>query len=304
MTYEVVNDLATKLQTVPVALSRKHKRLVLILIDLTLFVVSIYSAYGFRLGFGSVHSIIWDSSWLISLLILIKISVFIGMGIYRRVLRYTGTEFILMAIKAVLISSSTLVVLAYLIQSKQLPRSVLLNDALLTLLFVVGARLWMRSIVYNLSFLANSSKSKERIIIYGAGTTGSQLAQTLAQNHEYKLIAFVDDNRNLHHHVVQGLTVYSPELLPQLVEHKDCSTILLAMPSIDGHRKQQILNSLQSLNVQVKTVPSISEILSGNVSISKIRNVDIADLLGREQVAPNQELLQMDVTGKTVLVTG
>jgi FlaA1/EpsC-like NDP-sugar epimerase len=304
MTYNLVNDLAIKLQTVPVALSRKHKRLVLILIDLILFVGSIYSAFGFRLGFGSVQSIIWGSWWLISLLILIKISVFIGMGIYRRVLRYTGTEFILMAIKAVLLSSSALVVLAYFIQSKQLPRSVLLNDALLTLLLVVGVRLWMRSIVYNLNSLANSGKSQERIIIYGAGATGSQLAQSLAQNHNYRLIAFVDDNRNLHHHIVQGLTVYSPALLPKLVEHKDCSTILLAMPSIDGRKKQQILNSLQSLRVQVKTVPSITEILSGNVSISKIRNVDIADLLGREQVAPNQELLQMDVTGKTVLVTG
>ncbi len=304
MTYELVNDLATKLQTVPVALSRKHKRLVLILIDLILFVISIYSAFGFRLGFESLPSISWNSWWLVSVLILIKISIFIGMGIYRRVLRYTGTEFILMAIKAVLLSSSALVVLAYFIQSKQLPRSVLLNDALLTLLFVVGVRLGMRSIVYNLNFLTSSSKSQERIIIYGAGATGSQIAHTLAQNPDYRLIAFVDDNRNLHHHIVQGLTVYSPELLPKLVEHKDCSTILLAMPSIDGRRKKQILNCLQSLYVQVKTVPSITEILSGNISISKIRNVDIADILGREQVAPQQELLQIDVTDKTVLVTG
>ncbi len=304
MTYNLVNNLAIKLQTVPVELSRQHKRLFLISIDLILFIVSIYSAFGFRLGFGLKHIVFFKSWWLISLLILIKISVFIWTGIYRRVLRYTGVEFILMAIKAVLLSSSALVVLAYFSQSQQLPRSVLLNDALLTLLLVVGARLWMRSIVHNLNSLTNISKSQQKIIIYGAGTTGSQLAQTLAQNPDYRLIAFVDDNRNLHYQVVQGLTVYSPELLPKLVEHKDCSTILLAMPSIDGHRKQQILNYLQSLYVQVKTVPSITEILSGDVSISKIRNIDIANILGREQVAPNQELLQMDVNGKTVLVTG
>ncbi|HEY9875875.1 MAG TPA: polysaccharide biosynthesis protein, partial [Candidatus Obscuribacterales bacterium] len=306
--------LTFKLKSLDSSLSRQQKRLILTSFDTIFFLVSISSAFVFRFGFQDAWKEIFKSSLLVLLLLSIKIPVFQKMGMYRPILRYTGFEFILTALKAVLISSGTLAVLTYLLQylpvpadleaSFLLPGTVLINDAFLTLLFIAGIRLAMRYAADSVIALANGSNAAERVVIYGAGSCGSQLAQALAQNHAYRLVAFVDDDVFLHKHLVQGLTVYSPAYLPELKTKKDFDTILLAMPSIDGLRKQEILDNLQDLAVKVKTVPSISEILSGQVSISRIRNIEIADLLGREQVAPVQELLQMDVTDKAVLVTG
>jgi FlaA1/EpsC-like NDP-sugar epimerase len=314
MYHSLMKYLTFKLKSLDSSLSRQQKRLILTSFDIIFFLVSIYSAFVFRFGFEDAWKEIFKSSLLVLLLLSIKISVFQKMGMYRPILRYTGFEFILTALKAVMISSGTLAVLTYLLNylpvpadlesSFLLPGSVLINDALLTLLFVAGIRLAMRYAADSVIALANASKATERVVIYGAGSCGSQLAQALAQNHAYRLVAFVDDDVFLHKHVVQGLTVYSPAYLPELKTKKDFDTILLAMPSIDGLRKQEILDNLQDLAVKVKTVPSISEILSGQVSISRIRNIEISDLLGREQVAPVKELLQMDVTDKSVLVTG
>lgn len=287
------------------SLSRRQKRYFLMAIDAVLLLVAIYSALGLRFSAVSSAPEIYRYSGLIALLIGIKLSVFRVMGLYRPILRYTSLEFLLTAaLKAVALSSGTLISLAYFLDLWSLPRSVLIIDALLTLLFVVGFRLSLRRLVYKLNSMACATVPVERVVIYGAGASGSELAQSLAVNPAYRLIAFVDDNPALHHQVVQGLNVYSPQDLPKLREKKHFNTILLAMPSVDGKTKLQILQRLQSLAVVVKTVPSIGEILAGKVSISKIRNIDIADLLGREQVAPNLELLQMNVTGRSVLVTG
>jgi FlaA1/EpsC-like NDP-sugar epimerase len=297
---------ALRLSTLVHALDRRQKRKVLILLDSFSFLLSIALAFWFRFGIGAPEGDIWRYKGLIVALLVIKILVFRLLGIYRPVLRYTGGEFLSTAFKAVLLSSSALVVLAYLLESFQLPRSVLINDALLTLLFVVSIRLSMRYLTHNLQTfaIAPHHQQPERVVIYGAGASGSELAQALENNLAYRLIAFVDDNPVLHHHVVQGLTVCAPTDLPLLKRKRGVDTVLLAMPSINGQRRNQIINNIQSLEVQVKTVPSVSEILSGDVSISKIRQIDIADLLGREQVAPNLELLQTDITRKAVLVTG
>lgn len=286
------------------SIQRSQKRLILLTTDCTLFLISIYSAFGFRLGFDIANATISKYSWLIVSLLAIKIIIFNFVGIYHLVLRYTGLAFVCTAFKAVLISSGTLVVLAYLLESLQLPRSILINDALLTLLLLIGVRFLLRWFVCYLLSLKYRAKSSERIIIYGAGSAGSKLAQNLAQNPAYHLVAFVDDNRSLHHEVVQGLTVYSPKELPKLQVKQPFDTILLAMPSVNGQVKRQIIGNLETLNVSVKTVPSVSEILSGKVCLSAIRDIDIADLLGREQVQPDLELLATDITNKVVLVTG
>lgn len=305
--FNSIKDATTifeKLFTSVLSINRSQKRLVLIIADYTLFIASIYSAFGFRFRFDVVNTIIGNYSWLIFLLLVIKLISFHFVGVYHLVLRYAGLEFVFTVLKAVLISSGTLVVLAYLLESLQLPRSVLVNDALLTLLLVIGVRFLMRWVIRYLLNLSYPKKSSERIVIYGAGSAGAKLAQSLVQNPAYRLVAFVDDNCSLHYEVVQGLTVYSSKDLPKLLLKQPFDTILLAMPSVTGQIKRQIIQSLQNLNVSVKTVPSVSEILSGKVSLSAIRDIDIADLLGREQVKPNPELLANDIVNKVVLVTG
>lgn len=301
-----IQNMEAVLQSAAFSLSRRQKRYLLMAIDTLVLMVAIYWALVLR--FSSLIPIEEFQNYgeIIVLLIGIKLIVFRVVGLYRPILRYTGLEFLLKAaIQAVVISSGTLVCLAYFFYIGSVPRSVLVIDALLTLLLVVGVRLSLRHLVFRLtSSLARATTPSERVVIYGAGASGSELAQSLAANPAFELVAFVDDNQSLHRQVVQGLIVYSPSELLKLREKKNFNTILLAMPSVDGKTRLQILNRLKSLAVVVKTVPSIGEILSGKVSISKIRHIDITDLLGREQVAPNLELLQMNVTNQAVLVTG
>lgn len=304
MQYWLIKHLASAINTAAASLSRRQKHLILLSLDTVLFLVAIYGAFGLR--FSSLLPIreTLPYTWLILLLVFIKPLVFLGMGMYRPVLRYAGLEFLFTTVKAVFFSSGAFVLLAYLLEFLQLPRSVLLNDALLTLLLVVGVRLGVRWVVNTIISYARQNQAPEQVIIYGAGAAGSQLAQALAHHHAYKPVAFVDDDTSLHKQMIQGLTVYSPTELPKLLAQKSVDTILLAMPSVERANKRLILERLQSFSIPVKTVPCIGEILCGKVSISEIREIDITDLLGREEVAPDPDLLQMNVTGKSVLVTG
>lgn len=304
MLFFVVRKLLIELLSSAYLLSKQKKHLVLLFCDICLFIVSIYSAFCLNLGFKTTYLSISQFFEPIVLLISLKLIIFIGLSIYRSVLRYTGLAFLFTALKAVILSFSIFLSLGFLLKSLQLPCSILVNDTFLTLFLVVNVRFLMRWIFCRLQAVAHPSDLKEKVVIYGAGACGSQLAQILAQDEAYRLVAFIDDNPSLHNRVVQGLTVYSSADLPELLVKKPFDAIFLAMPSVNGETKRQILDHLQSLFVSVKTVPSISEILSGKVSISRVRNIDIADILGREEVAPDPELLQMSVTDKSVLVTG
>ncbi len=300
----LLKTLATAIKKAATSLSRQQKHGLLLSLDLCLFVIAIYGAFGLRFGSLSAFSEAFQYSWVLVLLITTKTFVFVATGLYRPVLRYAGLEFLFTSAKAVLYSSGAFVLLAYLLEFLQLPRSVLINDALLTLSLVIGLRLSICWLVNTVNCLDRQSPAPERVIIYGAGSAGSQLAQSLAIHPAYKAVAFVDDDPSLTKQMIQGLTVYAAKDIPRLIVQKSADSILLAMPSVGWVKKREILERLQNFAIPVKTVPCISEILSGKVSLSEIRDIDIADLLGREEVAPDPELLSMNITGKNVLVTG
>ena len=286
------------------ALSRAKKRRLLIICDTVLFFLAIISAFSLRFNFFYPISKIFQFHWQILLLIVIKIIVFRWKGMYRSILRYTDTEFLATATTAVIYSSGTQVILAYLIGEWPLPRSVLIIDAMLTLIFVIYLRLMITWGFRTLKHSANGDKEQERLIIYGAGVAGSQLARTLIHEPGYDLIAFVDDNPELHQQLIKGIPVYSTQDLALLYQQKPFDTAIMAIPSLNKQRRREIIEDLQKLPILVKTVPSLTEILANKVSISEIRPIDVTDLLGREEVQPEPQLLRMNITGKIVLVTG
>jgi FlaA1/EpsC-like NDP-sugar epimerase len=300
----LIINLATAIRKAAASLSRQQKHGLLFSLDLCLFVIAIYGAFGLRFGSLNAFGEALEYTWLMMLLISIKTFVFIATGLYRPVLRYAGLEFLFTSAKAVLYSSGAFVLLAYLLEFLQLPRSVLINDALLTLCLVIGVRLSICWLVNTVNCIDRKNSPPERVIIYGSGSAGSQLAKSLASHPAYNAVAFVDDDPSLKNQMIQGLTVHSSKDLSRLIVQKSADSILLAMPSVGWVKKRQILDRLQCFSIPVKTVPCISEILSGKVSLSEIRDIDIADLLGREEVAPDPELLSMNIAGKNVLVTG
>jgi len=162
------------------------------------------------------------------------------------------------------------------------------------------ARVWLGD--QYLSILKRASRPK--VLIYGAGTTGRQLAAAMANSHEMQVAGFLDDDDRLHGHVLNGQPIYNPADLDNLATTLNISDVLLAMPSLSRKRRNEILSQIRSAHVAVRTLPSVTDLAQGKISISDLRELDIDDLLGREPVTPNHILLVKNIVGKVVLVTG
>lgn len=289
--------------------NRRKRRLVLEFVDFCIFSLSLYLAVALRLESFWPVAFIKDNAWQIILLIPIQHFVFRTAGIYRPILRYSGLELIKAAAKAVLLSTTVLIALTYFLGDWALARSVLIINALFTLILVVSVRLTLRWLIRET--LSHSKRwslpvdNLTRLLIYGAGAAGSELLQALSNSHQYKIVGFVDDNSELHQRLsIEGLNIYSPQQISSLWADHFFDSVVLAMPSISPKNRRRIVESLQQQSIPVKTVPSLCDLLSGQVALKELRNVDIADLLGREEVAPDLGLLRQQITGKSVLVTG
>ena len=154
------------------------------------------------------------------------------------------------------------------------------------------------------SYKLKRTQDKRKVLIYGAGDAGRQLAIALENSPEFKVVGFLDDNKQLHRQVLLGLTIYSPLKLEKLIYNKEINSVFLALPSIKRRKRSQIIEKLNSYKLSVNTLPSISEIVDGRITISDIKDLNIEDLLNRDEVKPDIQLLNKNINSKTVLVTG
>lgn len=285
-------------------LSRNAKKAIFISIDIVLFIFSILLAFVLR--FDLFEALIWipQYQFQICLLLPVKLVFFWFAGIYRPVLRYTGLEFLGTAFIASTGGTGIFALTGVLLVIKSLPRSILVMDAFITLILIVAVRLVIRWIVYRAVVQNQSNSNAERVVIYGAGEAGFQLVQALSGERRYKVVAVVDDSSQLKNQSLHGIKVHPTDKLSSLIINHSATSILLALDSTGIHERRRIIDDIQDLGVRIKTIPSVSEIISGKVSISEIRDIDIVDLLGREEIEPVPELMQRNIKGKTVLVTG
>jgi FlaA1/EpsC-like NDP-sugar epimerase len=240
-----------------------------------------------------------DSIWLITLVPIITIPIFACLGLYRTVIRYIGEQAFLAVVPAVLLSAIVLVGLILITGTGGVSITAAFAYSVLALLLIGGSRLAMR--IY---FCAATGKERKRVVVYGAGASGVQLVKALAFSKEYRPVAFIDDDKALQRRVVHGLLVYGPRQLCMLIPKLGFSHVFLAMPCISQARRAEILASLDALPVHVKTVPSLSELLSGAASFQDIREVDVEEVLGRKSVPPDETLLDACVRDRVVMVTG
>jgi FlaA1/EpsC-like NDP-sugar epimerase len=300
------NKLASGLLNIYSSLSRQRKQLVLSFTDAVVFFIAITIAISLRFKANpAVQHLILENWWKLILFIALKLLVFRLVGVYRPILRYTGLEFLFSIAQGTAISSGIWLLFSSL-QRGMMPfsRVVLVMDGLLTLVLVVVARLLIRQFIQGLHQNVLKGRTSEAVIIYGAGLAGAQLANSLRQEPGYRLVGFIDDHPELHQRLLNGQRIYSRGQLKALIADEGANTLILAMPSIDRSKRREIISALQSLPITIKTVPSLTEILTNKYSLSNIRRVDVSDLLGREEVLPEPELLSISVQGKSVLVTG
>ncbi len=172
---------------------------------------------------------------------------------------------------------------------------------MIALLLIGGVRFLAKVLLQS---LIQNFRPKEPVIIYGAGSSGMQLLVALQNGDQYLPVAFVDDSHNMLGNTVHGIRVYSPNSLYELIESYSVRQIFLAIPSATHGERKEILNRLEHLPVHVKTVPDLFDMVSGKVGVDEIREIDIEDLLGRDIVPPNPELLGACITAQSVMVTG
>lgn len=287
-------------------LPRLTKRLVVMVLDVCLCVLTVWLAYYLRLDewISLVGEAFWRPSLAIVVAIAVALPILVMTGSYRAIFRYAGWPATMALVKSMLAYGMIYFVVFTLLGVQGVPRTIGILQPLLLLLAVLGsrafARYWLGGAYRNRLRQAGVSKA----FIYGAGNAGRQLAISMANNIDLQVIGFLDDDKNLTGRLLNGLPIYPANDLSRYIKQYKISSVLLAMPSITRSRRNEIVEALEHSQVLVRTLPSISDLAQGKVTVSDLRELEIDDLLGREPVPPNEDLLHQNITGKVVLVTG
>lgn len=223
-------------------------------------------------------------------------------GLYRSVIRFLGPKAMVTVIAGVSLSVLVLAVFDRFIASRQIPLSAFGIYWALALPYVGGSRFVARSLFRRASGVNGGPVA--RVAIYGAGDAGARLCSVLLGGPDFRPVAFIDDKKSLQGSNINGIRVYGPESLADLVRQRRITRILLAMPSAPRRRRREILTQLAPLGVHVQSLPNLSDLISGKAQLSELRDVDVGDLLGRDPVPPKPKLFGSCIRGKCVMVTG
>lgn len=286
------------LKTIP--LSRSVKQILMMLADAFMIVTALALSYALldKDFFGQEQRFYFY----LSLATTVSILVFIRIGLYRALVLYMGLQSGFLILQGVTVASSLLAASYFFVKTPESSDlSILPIFWMIALLLIGGVRFLAKVLLQS---LIQNFRPKEPVIIYGAGSSGMQLLVALQNGDQYLPVAFVDDSHNMLGNTVHGIRVYSPNSLYELIESYSVRQIFLAIPSATHGERKEILNRLEHLPVHVKTVPDLFDMVSGKVGVDEIREIDIEDLLGRDIVPPNPELLGACITGQSVMVTG
>jgi len=278
-------------------LPRGQKRAIQLVVDTGLMLASFGLAMALRLE--SLAFVTDPRIWAAMLVVIpCSLLVFMRLGFYRAVIRFISAQTGVTILLGIAFSTILLALVSAL-TAAAIPRSVPVIYAMLALLSVGGVRFVLRAIYQQSQIVL-----KEPVIIYGGGEAGRQLLATLQQGREYNVVAFVDDDPHLQGVEIGGVRVHASRLIGWLTRQHGVKRVLLAIPSASRQQRKVILDRLEPLPVRIQTMPGIADILSGKARITELREVALEDLLGRDPVPPRADLLDANIRGKVVLVSG
>ncbi len=284
------------------ALPRYAKRIVALSVDISICILTVWLAFYLRVG--EFVTLTGTALWAAGISILAALPIFVLSGLYRAIFRYSGWPAMFAVAQAIGVYGLLYASIITAIGIDGIPRTIGFIQPML-LFFLIGgsralARYWLGGIYHRQLQVA----ALPRTLVYGAGSAGRQLATALDQGFEMRVVGFLDDDKRLHGHALNGQPIFAPDDLPDLIESKGVTHVLLAIPSTSRRRRNEILERIGKYHVAVRTLPSLSDLAEGRVTTSDLRELDVDDLLGREPVTPNHILLTRNVAGKVVLVTG
>jgi FlaA1/EpsC-like NDP-sugar epimerase len=278
------------------ALSRRNKQAIMLAFDAFSIILIINIAFWIRLGN------LFFSSGNDGLLILIYASpilalpIFTAFGLYREVVRYVGFNALWRIIQAASLYVVLWTLFIFMFNIELVPRSVILINWALVIILIGSSRFLARWLLL--------ARVNNNVIIYGAGSAGRQLSTALSHSKEYNPVAFIDDSSDINHHLINGLKVYFPDSLKHLINSKNVKEVLIAIPSLNRLRRNEIISFLEPYPVAVRSLPGVSELAQGKVKVNDLLEIDLKDLLGRETVKPIKELLGKNIANKIVMITG
>ena len=292
----LVETLVTALERL-VELPRNIKQAFLLLLDMAFIALAMWSAIALRLGvldfpIGPREYACAAATAVISA------TIFLRLGLYRAVVRFMGHQATWTMIRGVTYSTMVLTAMIFLSQV-QVPRSLPFLYWVISLLLIGGTRLLVRA-----HYQRKIRSACEKVIIYGAGESGRQLLTAVSHGNEFHVLFFVDDDPRLQRSVINGVQVIKPGKLESLIHEHDISQVLLALPSVDVERRRDIIKSLESLPVYVRTVPKLDDLLLGKARVGQVQDIELEVLLERDPVSSHPGSMRRYITHKVVMVTG
>ena len=285
---------------------RYHKRAALVFIDFTLLSLSLLAAFSLRLG-----ELYWPAEANVLALIaacpLICLAVLWWFDVYKVVTRfigYRGATRVAMAIGLGVLIWALLIVMS---GHTGIPRSVIILYGLLAMASLTLVRFAIRFLLESANIRAprwQASAPQKPTIIYGAGQMGIRLLTDVRRAGDRDVIGFIDSSPSLWRQYINGVKVHAPQSLQRLIERHEVSEVLVALPGHHRRDRRDVLKELEALPVSVKILPAYEDVASGHVGVNDLRDVDVEDLLGRDPVKADPDLLSRSIRGKSVLITG
>lgn len=279
---------------------RAAKLAVVIAVDVVLALLATWIAFTLRLD--ELHSPAGAQWWVYLLAPVLAIPVFVKFGLYRAIFRYTGQDALKATGQAVAVYCVALMAVLLWRQWPGVPRSLGVLQPVLFLLLVGASRALARFWLANVN--GARGRTEGRLLIYGAGTAGVQTASAIGISRQFVVLGFVDDDDAKVGRSINRVPVFAPSEVPDVVARLGVTDILLALPSSSRERRNRIIAGLRSVPVHIRTLPGLADLATGRVTVQDFKELDIEDLLGRDPVPPNTELLVRNLAGKVVLVTG
>ncbi len=280
---------------------RNAKRAAVVLVDVILALVAMWMAFSLRLEV--LH---WPDAtqlWAYVLAPVIAIPIFVRLGLYRAIFRYTGVDALYAISKGIALYALLLFPLLYWLFWPSVPRSIGILQPIFFLLLVSFSRALARFWLAGFG-TPRRQPNQARMLIFGAGVVGVQTAAAMAMTRQFKLLGFVDEDPAKIGRTINDLPIFSPSQVPAMVGKLAVTDILLAIPSATRERRNRIIHSLRHLPVHTRTLPGLTDLASGRVTVRDFRELDVEDLLGREAVKPQANLLASSLQNQTILVSG
>ena len=297
-----MKKMLNKYALMAIALPRIAKKAIFLTIDVFLCVFAVWSAFYLRVGVVYEFS---DKGLQIATLasIAIAIPIFIASGLYLTIFRFNGLATVLTVVRSIALYGVIFATIFTAYGIDGVPRTIGLIQPFLMLILVAGSRV-APPVWFSRGRGYRRRTALSRVLIYGAGSAGRQLAAALKISSEVVLVGLVDDDTRLHGNVMNGLKVYGPEDLLEVISKFQVNQIYLAIPSVTRARRNEILESVRGAQVVVRTLPSVMDLANGKVHASDLKELDIEDLLGRDPVPPDPLMFGKNIAAKVVLVTG